>query len=247
MKTHVCIVNRDNLQYLRNCISDLLKQDTSFKCTIIDQNSKEGGIRKFYKKLVSTHPFITVKYNDSNRPLNHVWNWFAQNHDEEYLCFLNNDVRIPTNFINDSEKVFEQESDVGITFHSTNHPSYFKKTDLSYVKCFNNVQGWDYTLRNGCYSEIPEKLKFYAGDDYIYSKIYHDMDMCSACITSSPIIHYQGKSAKYCVNGKDKPWVTDVVEYNKLENVGNVTKYPKEYSIVRPTQTFEREWMSFNQ
>lgn len=244
-KTHVCIVNLNNLKYLQNCISDLLKQDTTFNCTIIDQHSTQSCVKEFYEELVSKYSFITVKYNNYNQPLNHVWNWFAENHNEKYLCFLNNDVRIPTNFISDSEKVFEYEPDIGITFHSTNHPSYFKKTNLSYIKHFNNVQGWDYTLRNECYSQIPEKLRFYAGDYYIYSKIYNDMNMCSGCITSSPIIHYQGKSAAYCIDN-NKPWVTDGIEYSKLKNMGRVTKYPKEYSIVRPTLTVEKNWKEHN-
>lgn len=241
-KTHVCIVNLDNLQYLKNCISDLLKQDASFDCTIIDQNSSEPALNEYYEELTVQHPFINIKRNSTNEPLNHMWNWFHENHDNEYLCYLNNDVRIPTNFISDSEKIFELEKDVAVTFHSTNHPKYFKKTELSYQIYERGVQGWDYTIRNECYHAIPSQLKVYAGDYYLYHEIYITQQKKSACISSSPILHYQGITGHRpeILNKRQAP--KDGREYAAL-GIASCGKYPAEYSIVKPTKIVEQTWL----
>jgi GT2 family glycosyltransferase len=40
-KLHILIVNINNLEYTKNCISDLILQTSDFDLTIFDQNSTE--------------------------------------------------------------------------------------------------------------------------------------------------------------------------------------------------------------
>jgi hypothetical protein len=51
-------------------------------------------------------------------------------------------------------------------------------------------QGWDPIFRKSCYNEIPEELKFFYGDDYIYSKLY-SLGYKGAYVLNSPIIHFE--------------------------------------------------------
>ena len=117
-KTGVLVINLNTLSYTRNYIKDLLKQNVSFDLTLIDQASDEEGIKELFnwtKSVWGNRGKLVIKYNTHNEPLNNIWNKFAQESSNEYLCYLNNDVRIPSNFIKDSEYVFMEQPSVGIT------------------------------------------------------------------------------------------------------------------------------------
>ena len=64
--------------------------------------------------------------------LNHLWNYFYRTTDNEWLCFLNNDVGIPDNFISDNEAVIEKEPNAGIISHSTNKVDVKRSDKLIY-------------------------------------------------------------------------------------------------------------------
>ena len=105
--------------------------------------------------------------------MNHLWNGFVRQNQYEYYCFLNNDVIIPKNFVKDTLDIFEKESTVGCVSHATNHLNYQTCTPLNY-KIFSDKyrQGWDFTMRRAAYSQIPETLHFFCGDDYLYEMLY---------------------------------------------------------------------------
>lgn len=196
MTLRVLVLNLNNLDFTKQCISDLLKQDvTDFAITLVDQGSTEPGTIEYLKGLPIN---IDVIFNSKNEPVNKMWNWFYQNHNEELLCFLNNDVRITHNFISDTIKVFKEEPSVGVVVHATNHPNYqCVRPELNYVVVpkSNNMQGWDYTIRRECFTLIPSELKTYCGDDFIYHHLY-EMGYNMAYVLSSPMIHYEGQSKK---------------------------------------------------
>jgi glycosyltransferase involved in cell wall biosynthesis len=207
-KTHVLIVNRNNLNYLKGCIEDLLKQTVPCEITVVDNASTDAGIKSFLKSVE-----VNAVFNQRNIPINHVWNSFTKNATHPYLCFLNNDVRIPSNFIADSEQLFEKEKKVGITCHATNNPQYNRTTPLKYQRLSEDVrQGWDYTIRRELFAEIPETLKWFFGDDYVWKKVY-DAGYHSAVILSSPIIHFQGMTPRKGIERGDSG------EFRKLKLV----------------------------
>ena len=41
MDISVLVVNLNNLEFIKDCVSDLMLQDCNFNLTIIDQNSSE--------------------------------------------------------------------------------------------------------------------------------------------------------------------------------------------------------------
>lgn len=201
-KTGVVVINLNTLEYTRKCIEDLLKQNVSFDLTLVDQASQEAGIREFFESVRSSwnnRGKLTIKYNTINEPLNEVWNKFAKESDNEYLCYLNSDVRIPANFIKDSESVFATEPNASITVHSSNHPHWLANAtyELHYNIPENQKikQGWDFTIRRCDWKMIPNIFQIFYGDDYIF---YHTLleNKKIVYILSSPIIHFQGMSQR---------------------------------------------------
>ena len=187
----VLVVNLNNLEFTKNCINDLLGQDTKSYITLIDQNSSEEGTVEYLDFISSTTDISVIK-NEENFPLNHLWNWFTKISETPYVCLLNNDVRLSPNFLSSAIGVFEKEPGVGFVNHATNNNEYSEwSEDLQYVIIdIPYRQGWDPIFRKECYSQIPDELSFFYGDDYIYSKLY-SAGMKGAYVLNSPMIHFE--------------------------------------------------------
>jgi glycosyltransferase involved in cell wall biosynthesis len=241
MKIGVLLVNRNNLKYTVDAIVDLSKQNTKdFEVVIIDNGSTEVKTKKKLHELKSKHSFIThLSYTEKNEPLNHLWNRFIESKDCEYYCFLNNDVRLPHNFLSDNIKILDKEDGVGCVIHSTNHSDYQTVTDLKY-EIFDGKyrQGWDYTIRKEAYTKIPNQLHFFCGDDFIYENMYKNKWKIAVAY-SSPIIHYCAKTPRI-------PGVSnrDIAAYKKLGYTHPNLKICSKYCNNKPTfnKIIEIQW-----
>jgi GT2 family glycosyltransferase len=234
MTIRILVVNLNNKEYTKNCVNNLLSQTyENFKLTIVDQNSSEEGTQEFLETLTDSR--VNVVKNSENRPLNHVWNWFYQTYNEEILCFLNNDVIITDNFIHDVIEVFSKEPQVGIVVHSTNHDSYTVKkpqTEYTIVEKGRYMQGWDYSIRRNLFMIIPEQLKTYCGDDFIFHNLYKQgYDV--AYVTSSPMIHFEGQSKKFMKTSG----VEDIHTYIRMGFPRNL-RINEQFSKIKPTKIF---------
>jgi len=243
-KTGVILINLNTLAYTRKAIEDLLKQNVSFDLTLIDQASVEVGIKELFesvKKHWKGRGRLTIKYNSINEPLNEVWNTFAKESDNEYLCYLNSDVRIPCNFIKDSESVFSLEPTVGITVHSTNQPHWLDNASyqLNYKIPPNQKikQGWDFTIRKSDWEIIPEIFQIFYGDDFIFYKLLLK-NRKIAYILNSPILHFQGMSQGKNYRAKLPPrkdnFADDTKAWNSTGWPHNHHSIP-EYTRIKPT------------
>lgn len=196
-KLKILVINLDNLEFTKTCLKDLSKQtNKNFDIVLVDQNSKEEGTKVFLDSLFYDN--LEIIRNKINKPLHDVWNWFANTYENEYLCFLNNDVELATNFVESIIEVFDKEPKVGIVVHTTNHEKYdIESNNLNYivVEPFKYMQGWDFSIRKEIYPNVPSYLKTYCGDDYIFNNIY-EQGYNLAYILSSPMIHYEGQSKK---------------------------------------------------
>ena len=191
---HFIVVNINGLAYTTSVVQDLMAQTSSFLATIYDQASVEPGTGEF---LATLQPPFDVVQNEINIGLNRLWNRHYEVTNAPYMCFLNNDVKIPTNFVEDTVAVLDAEPTVGCVIHSTNHPDYRECGPLQYViKHGPLVQGWDFTLRREAYYPIPDDLDTFGGDDYLFSKL-HKHGWKVAVLLSSPIIHYYARSRRY--------------------------------------------------
>lgn len=225
---HIQIININGLKYTKKLIFNLLNQnfDGILKITIVDQGSTEKGTKRYFDFMENLSNNINVVRNKENININVVWNKFYQNTKDNYLCFLNNDVSVPKNFVKDTVQILNTEPYVGCVVHATNNPQYSTPTRfLKYVipnKKF--AQGWDFTIRRNLYTPIPKNLDTFGGDDWLFSHMYK-MGYSTAIALSSPIIHYWGKSRKYFKGDRKK--IID--QYKKYKNA-ELLDYNKDYS-----------------
>ena len=242
----VLVVNLNNLEFTKNCINDLLGQDTKSYITLIDQNSSEEGTVEYLDFISSTTDINVIK-NGENFPLNHLWNWFTKISETPYICLLNNDVRLSPNFLSSAIGVFEKEPGVGFVNHATNNNEYSEwSEDLQYVIIDSPYrQGWDPIFRKECYSEIPQDLHFFFGDDYIYSKLY-ESGMKGAYVLNSPILHFERSTTEEKGGLRDCSF--DGEHFNQLDlpvkEMGFSTSYSRwkpEFSSIRKKIKYSKE------
>lgn len=193
-KIGILIVNYNNLNFTKNCIIDIFKQiNQNFDLWVVDQNSSEIGTEDFLNEL--DNGLINVVRNNKNYDLNRVWNWFYDECESEYLCFLNNDVRLTNNFTDDIIKIFDLEPQVGAVIHVTNNLNFIKAEQKLNYSILNPplYQGWDYTVQREAYTKIPDSLRIFGGDDFIFGNL-NMKGYKTAMAYSSPIIHYKEKT-----------------------------------------------------
>jgi len=237
-KIGILIVNYNNLEYTKNCVNDIINQiNQNFILYVVDQNSNEKDTDKYLNNLDGKYDNIKIVKNNENVPLNWVWNNFYEICDLEYLCFLNNDIRLTNNFIDDTHSTFKLEPSVGAIIHVTNNLNYIKtEHKLKYeILTPPLYQGWDFTLKRCCYKKIPTNLKIFGGDDYLFANLINNNNNV-ALIYSSPIIHYKERTRIKITNISDiqkndakNYW--DEIKKDKLKQIGSTVptkcnKYP---------------------
>jgi hypothetical protein len=199
-KISILLINLNTLDYTKQCIEDLLLQDVPFNLTIIDQNSTEEGTWDYLDLMYNNHlegafygkiNVLGVYNTGCNKPVNQIWNDFVNESDSEFICLLNNDVRLSPNFLSSSISVMELEPSVGFVSHVTNNSEYSQwSEDLDYIIMETPYrQGWDLFFRKDNFHKIPENLIFYFGDDYVFSKLYSS-GYKGAYVLNSPMIHF---------------------------------------------------------
>ena len=183
VRISVLVVNLNNLEYTKNCIEDLLSQDVCINLRLVDQNSSEFGTKDFFDNFFSNHVsgkfygkinYLEIINTGFNKPLNHIWNEFVSESQTDFVCLLNNDVRLSPNFISSSLSIFDDNNNVGVVSHVSNNHNYSQWSNVLKYKIIDKPyrQGWDPIFRKECYSYIPKELEFFYGDDYIFSKLY---------------------------------------------------------------------------
>lgn len=234
----VLVVNLNCLEHTKNLMLDLNKQIfPDFNLTIVDQNSIEVGTKEYLEKL--TH--ATIIHNPRNLPLNGIWNEFVAKSNKPYIAILNNDIRIPRNFFSDMVAIFSQNKNVGAVLHPTNKKEYSVATvnELVYqiLPWGRYRQGWDICMRREAWTPIPDTLKIYCGDDFIFENMYRN-GYDAAIATSSPIIHYLGQTRKSAYN-------THMPERNPDQDIANYRSMGYVHHMVPPPDytnvTYHRE------
>jgi glycosyltransferase involved in cell wall biosynthesis len=259
MKTRisVLVVNLNNLDYTKQCLDDLLNQDIVFDLRLIDQNSSEIGTKEFFDNFFNRHSngefygkinYLEISNTGFNKPLNHLWNDYVKESHTEFICLLNNDVRLSPNFLSSSISVLEKEPSVGFVNHVTNNSSYSSWSDsLEYVIMEKPYrQGWDPVFRKNCYTNIPENLNFFYGDDFIYSKLYESGHK-GAYILNSPIIHFERSTTIEKGGARDCSDDGSVfqelnLEYKNLTFNEDLSKWkPEFYNITEKKMDYTKE------
>lgn len=236
----VLVVNLNCLEHTKLLITDLFNQIyRDFKLTIIDQNSIENGTIEYLDSL-SDISWINIIINESNISLNKLWNEFVLNSTEDIVCILNNDIRIPKNFLYDNAVIHYEHDFIGSVMHPTNHPQYknFNGDTKMIVLQHNKYrQGWDICLKRKVWVSIPESLHFYCGDDFVFQNMYNNGYQAAIAI-SSPIIHYLGQTrkSKFNINLPERNPTKDIANYRLLGYTHHMIP-PPEYTIVDFSQS----------
>jgi GT2 family glycosyltransferase len=241
-KISVLVVNLNNLEYTKQCIEDLLNQDVEFSLRLIDQNSSEEGTSTYFNNLYEKYikgdfngkiSFLEIIYSEFNCSLNNLWNYFVSTSSTKFLCLLNNDVRLSPNFLSTSIAVLEKEPLVGFVNHVTNNLNYSQWSDTLEYKIMEQPyrQGWDLTFKKSFYNQIPEELKFFYGDDYLYSKLYSS-NYKGAYILNSPMLHFE--SSTTTEKGGARDCTPDGIVYHSLELEHKNLKFNEELSKWKP-------------
>lgn len=238
----VIVINLNCLEHTKNLVHDLFRQSyKNFTLTLLDQNSVERGTVEYLDSLRRNGVMdVIVQRHNRNIPLNSLWNSHVSLSVKPYVCLLNNDIRIPPNFLQDVVDIFEQERNVGAIMHPTNHPSYEKMLpELEYttLEVGKYRQGWDICIRKEAWTDIPDSLTIYCGDDFVFEHLY-DNGYDYAVAISSPIIHYLGQTRKSEFN-------LDIPERNPKKDIANYRGMgythhmvpPPEYTIVDFTES----------
>lgn len=230
----ILIVNYNNIEYTKNLINDLENQiNKSYTIWIVDQNSDEINTKNILNDLKLKNNNISVFYNEVNVDLNRVWNWFYENNKSEYLCYLNNDISLTNNFIDDTIKILNNNSDVGIVIHATNNDKITHASNKLEFTILNppQYQGWDFTIRRNLYSVIPDTLRIFGGDDLLFAHVVSNGGKIGMAL-SSPIIHYKEQTRKLIKN------------INEIQNsdVSNFWKEIRTKKLVQVQSTIHGEY-----
>lgn len=196
-KLDILVINCHQLDYTKQTVQDLLRQSDNYRLVLVDQESHDQETQEYMDSLCKHYDWITCIKNKNNVPINYIWNWFVQKMDGPYCCILNNDVRVPSNFVRDIITTFESDSTISLVVHPTNHPDYnIANLEQTKYEIVNDhfMQGWDFSVRKSSYPIIPKQLKFFGGDGWIFEKIYQDSTKNIAYALSSPIIHYERRT-----------------------------------------------------
>jgi ubiquinone/menaquinone biosynthesis C-methylase UbiE len=244
MDISVLVVNLNNLQFTKDCVSDLMSQDCEFNLTIIDQNSSEEGTKEYLSSLPSN---IEIIQNEINTPLNHLWNWFVCKSNTPYICLLNNDVRIAPNFLSSAVQIFKKEPSVGFVNHVSNNKDYQEWSNELNYKIIETPyrQGWDPIFRKESYNQIPNELSFFYGDDYIYSKLY-SYGLKGAYVLNSPMIHFERSTT--VEKGGQRDASPDGLFFNQLDLefknmsfIEELSKWKPEFNKIKMKEKYSKE------
>jgi len=161
-----------------------------------------NGSTDDYKKLTIKYKQlnITHKKKESNEGVNSAWNDGIKLCKTPYLSILNDDILLNKYFF---QKVTETMSDpkVGIVVPLTvkNKKAIKKSTDVPIVlKKIGKREGWAFTIRKSVadqFDPIPEKLKTYCGDDYLFHNV-RQLGYKIVKMTNNYIFHYGGTTVE---------------------------------------------------
>lgn len=206
-KIHILLVNFGNtMKFTRSVVNDLIVQTADFDLTIVDNDpSFLNNNVKYFSLLAKQWKFdkrsLHIIGLKNGIALNKIWNTFYDTTTNPWLCFLNNDVCIPENFISDNLKIVEEVKSAGIINHTTNNPQYKTSAELTYKiydmssNSFMHRQGWDFTIERSLYVKIPPEFTTFVGDCIQFNSVYkNNKDV--VFVYSSPILHYGSTSRK---------------------------------------------------
>jgi hypothetical protein len=111
----VVIVNYNNLEYLRQCISSLLQSDYSFyEIIVVDNGSSDGSVQRIKKEFGEYQNRIITLQLPDNRGFAVGNRIGAEKAVGKYILFLNNDTTVDPSCLKELVGVMEHDPSIGV-------------------------------------------------------------------------------------------------------------------------------------
>ncbi len=114
-KIDIIIANKNNFNKLKNCIDSILKRTTyeNFEIYIIENNSTDKNIFKYYKELQKNPKIKILNYSEKNFNYSKIINFGINNSNGDYIITLHSDTKILTNNWIEEMLGYCQRNDIG--------------------------------------------------------------------------------------------------------------------------------------
>ena len=195
IKTSIIILNWNTKELLKNCIDSVQKNTKYYEVIIVDNGSTDGSVD--YLKSIEKNEYIKVVYNGKNLGYAKANNIGANLAAGKYLCFLNSDIIVGANWLDEMFRTFSKVKNCGGVGPLGNpdkkikvqnyfikypqHKGQFKKDTLietlagfCYLvpkKIFFEVRSWDEDFEIGNFEDtfLSMKIKYIANKNLAVS------------------------------------------------------------------------------
>lgn len=173
MRTSIIVLNWNTLDYLKKCIGSIKKYTRDCEIIIVDNGSTEAGTRDYISGVADKAVF-----NEKNLGFARGNNIGARQADGEFLCFMNSDVAVGENWLEDMHEIFSRDKQCGAVGPLANpvsgvvngqifrYPQYrgmfLEDTKVSNLigfcilmkrDLFEKIGGWDEDFETGNYED----------------------------------------------------------------------------------------------
>ena len=120
-KTSIIILTLNNLAYTKLCIESIISNTQGQYELVIVDNGSTDGTKEYLKEIRKDYPNFHLIFNDKNEGYAYACNQGALLASGEYLIFLNNDVILPPNWLQNLIYPFKRDKKIGIIGPNTNY------------------------------------------------------------------------------------------------------------------------------
>ena len=109
----IIILNFNGLKFLSGCLNSLFNSNYSnFEVIFVDNNSSDGSV-EFVKKVFGKNLYLKIIELNENYGVGRGNNIGSYNAKGKYLIFLNMDIEVHPDWINEIIKIFEKDNTIG--------------------------------------------------------------------------------------------------------------------------------------
>ena len=199
---------------------EILSGSSFVKSIIILDNTETGEMSIHPKKL----PDKISIFSGANRFVNPAWNYGMEICSTPYYLLLNDDVMVRPETISECCALMDQHPEIGIITYATEDKlpaDYFQKAGgeiLSVHVPLNQVSGgWFIFGRREDWTPIPEELKIFCGDNFIYDTIVLRKKKEIVKVLSNFVVHFTSTTIRALKTYETGALAEELATYEKIK------------------------------